>query len=290
MVTLEFHKPSTWSKGQKIGILGLVLIVIGPFLPYVVFETNFGGTIITNSYAYFNFAIWGFFIFIPFLSAFIIAMALYLKYDILLQNESTQVNIKPLIIMSLSFWFFLTYVSDVFRYFHPGNILSTYPGIGLIMIVLGFLLCFLAGFFEWRASKRAGLGVGSVSPLMGPQEKPAVQPTPSPISAAPIQNAPQQNIPKTPLNAKPIKVVDQGHEPTPSGAPITSEEVKIPDREMTAEEQKHLLRWVSHITKDGMTFERCLKCQNYVFMRATKTPDAYVFTCPECAEIFLYKK
>jgi hypothetical protein len=40
MVSLEIEKPSDWSIGKKLGVIAILLLLVGPFLPYYVFESN----------------------------------------------------------------------------------------------------------------------------------------------------------------------------------------------------------------------------------------------------------
>jgi predicted RNA-binding Zn-ribbon protein involved in translation (DUF1610 family) len=79
-------------------------------------------------------------------------------------------------------------------------------------------------------------------------------------------------------------------EPTPTAAPSVSDKVEMLTREPTSEEEKNLLRWARHINEDGQTFEQCMKCNNYVFIKAKDAGASIVFECPDCGEKFELKK
>ncbi len=294
MVSLEIEKPSTWSIGKKLGILAVILLIVGPFLPYVVSEYKIGDEVSdTNDISYFNFEWAGLWMFLPLITSILIAILLYIKSEIYLVQDDTQMQIKPLILMMWGFWFFISYLADAVRIAdeseYDGFSWSQYAGIGLWMIVLGFFLCMLVGFLEWRYPSAAGPGVPKMGLPLRRKEKPAVEVSSEPATEAVTHPAPQEGVSVTTVK-EPSGGVTVEPEPTSTAAPSVTDKVEMLAREPTSEEEKNLLRWARHINEDGQTFEQCLKCQNYVFMNAKDTGASIVFECPDCGEKFTLKK
>ena len=130
MVTLEIEKPSEWSMGKKIGFIAIILLIIGPWLPY------------NYNYSYIHYSYFGLLRFIPFLSAVLIAFLLYFKFPIYFKKDTKYVRINHFILMIWGFWFLISYFNDALPYLTPGY--------GLWVIVAGYFMCILAGLFEWR--------------------------------------------------------------------------------------------------------------------------------------------
>lgn len=268
MVSLEFEKPSDWSIGKKIAAIAMIFLIIGAFLSYSLC--------------------------LPIVSIALIVFLLYLKFDIYLEKkDETRIKINHFILILWGAWFLVSNLLLLIMLLSFNIIREFFPRIFLIGIgltVVGFFLCILAGLLEWRYPRAAGPGVSKASPSMKKKEKPTVEEASAPATVVAAQPESQKRVPVTTLREESTKVVAVKPGPSTTEAHSVSDKVEIPTREMSPEEYKNLLRWVNHIDKNGQAFEQCMKCQNYVFMKATKTPDAIVFTCPECNEVFLYKK
>ncbi len=295
MVSLEFEKPNTWSIGKKLGILAIILLILGPFLPYAVSESRIGDDTITNDISYFNFEFTGLWMLLPLFSALFIIVLLYIKFEIYLEHEGKSRNIKHFILMIWGLGFFLAYLADAIRLFHDFDTEwsshSQYAGLGLWMIVGGFFLCALIGFLEWRYPSVAGPKVPKVALPRRKEPKVAAEVSSEPAPTTVVAVEPERAPSKTMVRAEPPKV-----EPSVERKPIpvtssTEPQVveKIAAREPTSEEEKALLRWARHINRDGQTFEQCMKCQNYVFINAKDTGASIVFECPDCGESFILK-
>ncbi|MEE9151157.1 MAG: hypothetical protein V3U20_04900 [Thermoplasmata archaeon] len=291
MVSLEFEKPSTWSIGKKLGLIAILLLIVGPFMPYLVSEYTYGDFEELNSVTYFDYDVWGLFMLLPLLSALLMVFLLYLKSKIYFEKDTTRVNIKPFILMIWGFWFFLTYVADAIRIGQESTYFTLYAGYGLWMIALGFFLCAVVGFLEWRYPAVTGPGVPKVAL---PRKK-------EPKAVAEVASEPTPQVAASVEVKKPIPVVKVEEEvpkagpvvepePIPVTAPAKAKKIEAVSREPSTEEEKTLLRWARHIAEDGKTFEQCMKCEKYVFLKAKDTGDTIIFNCPECGESFTLKK
>jgi hypothetical protein len=288
MVNLEFHKPSTWSKGQKVGLIGVIALIIGPFLPYIVYEYEFGDQTVTNNYSYLIFEGWGLYMLFPFLCALIFFILLYLKVDIFMQKDSKTTNLKPFVTMALGFWFFLVHISEAARFTQYATYARRYPGIGLMLIIGGFFLCGLAGFLEWRrpstmvpqvAPKKDIVreGVASVPP------QPAVERITVVSPQDPIE---KQIVQKEPIKPKPLYPASSGNSRS------YADEYRIQSRSMqpVTKEQKTLLSWAKRLDRHKDIYEKCIKCEKYGFIEVKDTGLSLTFTCPNCNEKFTLKK
>jgi len=290
MVSLEFEKPSTWSIGKKLGLIAIILLIVGPFLPHHVYESS-GGIEYTMEISGFDYDVWGLWMLIPVLSGILLAFFLYIRFDLNLEMGSKRIRMKPFLILIWGFWFLLTYLADATRYWETveayGITNSVYPGIGLWIIVAGFFLCTVVGFLEWRYPSMVGPPVPKVG-LPKKKEKeavPEVSPESSPEVAAPIEAKKPIPVVKVEEEApKAAPVLEPG--PIPVTAPTKAEKIEAVSREPTTEEEKTLLRWARHIADDGKTFEQCMKCEKYVFLSAKDTGESIIFKCPECGESF----
>jgi len=294
MVSLEFEKPSTWSIGKKLGLIAIIFLIVGSFLPHHVYESS-GDIEYTGEISNFDYDVWGLWMLIPPLSGILLATFLYIRFDINLEMGPRNIRMKPFFMMIWGIWFFLTYLADATRYWESveayGITSSVYPGIGLWMIVAGFFLCAVVGFLEWKYPTMVGPPVPKVG-LPKRKEKEVVAeaiPEPSSEVAAPVEAK------------KPIRVVKTEEEvpkeeplvetkPIPVTAAAKAEKIEAVSREPTSEEEKTLLRWARHIAEDGKTFEQCMKCEKYVFLSAKDTGDTIVFKCPECGESYTLNK
>jgi hypothetical protein len=201
---------------------------------------------------------------------------------------------KPFILMIWGLCFFITYLADATRYSKSieifGATSSVSPGIGLVLIIIGFFLCFLVGFLEWRYPSAAGPGVPKVGLPMRKKEKPQVEVTSEVAPEIAAQPEPQEGVSVTTVKEGPSEGVTVPPEPATTAAPSVSDKVEMLAREPTSEEEKNLLRWARHINEDGQTFEQCMKCNNYVFITAKDTGASIVFECPDCGEKFELNK
>jgi hypothetical protein len=287
MVSWELERPSEWSIGKIIAPIAILLLIVGPFLPYLIVQIRGVGLDITDDRSYFDFDNSGFWMLIPLISAILIIILLYFKFDIYFEKDDKRVKINSFILMLWGFLFFLMYLSDAVlirsSVDYGGVSISYLPGIGLGMIIAGFLLCCIVGILEWRYPFTAGLKLPKVG--LGKKEEPAI--------AAEVK-AEQEAAVVPSIESEPgVKVEALKVEPIeePGPVPVTpTKKIEAVGREPTNEEEKELLKWVSHINEYGQTFEKCMKCKNYVFIRAKDTGDTILFNCPDCGASFLLKK
>lgn len=277
MVNLQFEKPSNWSKGQIIGFAAVILLIIGPFLPYY---HNYRGPYIEIEY-------FGLLRFIPFLSAILIVVLLFLEFPMYAKRDSEYVGINHFVLILWGGWFSFSYILNLFPLYGPDQ------GIGFLMIIGGFLLCVISGFFEWRYPSETR----TVEPAVeGKHEIPSSQSVvtvSSPHTTSRAKEPAQQIKPASrPLVIKTTQKRESVVEPAQVIVTSTARPGAItpPTREPVTEEEKKLLRWARHIDNYNQTYELCIKCQNYAFMKAEDTGDSIVFTCPECNVTFTLKK
>ena len=137
MVSLEFEKPSTWSIGKKLGIIAIILLFLAPFPPYRIHDEIQGDEVVeSHVISYFGIESFGFMRFLPIISAILIAILLYLKLNLYTKKDTKYVKINNFILMIWGFWFFLTYLQQVFEHTHSGPYGDVYPGYGLWMMVV----------------------------------------------------------------------------------------------------------------------------------------------------------
>jgi predicted RNA-binding Zn-ribbon protein involved in translation (DUF1610 family) len=203
-------------------------------------------------------------------------------------------KVNNFIIMGWGFIFFLCYLSDAILIVESweafGASASIYAGVGLWLIVLGFFLVLLAGFLEWRYPSMKTPGVPKVGLPMRKKEEPAVEITSEPTTEVVAQPEPQEGVSVTTVKEAPSEGVTVASEPEAAAVPSVKDKVDMLTREPTSEEEKNLLRWARHINEDGQTFEQCMKCNNYVFIKAKDAGASIVFECPDCGEKFTLKK
>lgn len=274
MVSWEFEKPSEWSIGKKIGFLAIVLLLLGLFLPFWVRDSG-SRTVNVRYIQYETFGLLGL---IPIFSALLIVLLLYLNFNIYFEKDKERMKINHFILMMWSFCFVLIYIADAIRAvdYSTGNY-TAYPGIGLYMIIFGYLFCFIAGLFEWRHPSIMGpkilfreKKVKAASPLIKPNPSRKVNPSFSIKEKAGVNASKPESIRNNPsTNTKWMEGVN---------------------REPKSQEEKILIRWSRDISKDGRIYERCLKCGNYVFLTAEDKGESLVFNCPGCRASFNLKK
>ncbi|UCG70555.1 MAG: hypothetical protein JSV09_05935 [Thermoplasmata archaeon] len=264
MVTLEIEKPSEWSMGKKIGLIAIILLIIGPWLPY------------PHNYSYIQLTYFGLLRFIPFLSAVLIAFLLYFKFPIYYKKDVKYVRINHFILMIWGFWFFISYFNYALPYLTPGY--------GIWMIVAGYFMCILAGLFEWRHQAK-------IIPTVTPLDKVSKEPTGQQIidSVSSIDQDKPLSKPRI-LEGEHKERLMVKPESTPIVPSVEPQAIEKVMREPTSDEEKILLRWTRHIDENNQTFEQCMKCGNYVFLSAKDTRDTIVFKCPDCGTSFSLKK
>jgi hypothetical protein len=148
MVNLEFERPGTWSLGQKAGALGLILMVLGPFLPYWtrLYSSGQGDSVI-----YADVTTFGLLFLIPLTTAMIFMLLLFFKLNIFILENGMLRKVNHIIIIALGSLFGLIYVIDAIRAMgYSTSFYSQFAGIGLIFIIMGYFLCTLAGYLEWQ--------------------------------------------------------------------------------------------------------------------------------------------
>ncbi|UCG70553.1 MAG: hypothetical protein JSV09_05925 [Thermoplasmata archaeon] len=265
MVSWEFEKPATCSIGKKVAVVALIFLLIGAFLSFSICT--------------------------PIITIALIVFLLYLQFDIYLEKkDETRVKINHFILIlwgalylfsSLSATFVVIWMSQSFMSF-PITWLA-----GLVLLDLGYLLCIIAGVLEWRYPSKAGPRI-KVDKKKEKEVLPEV--IPKQVSEVPTNIGADKEV-------KPMTKEDmlkEEHKQKPEQVPITpsaeSEKIEMQTREPTSEEEKVLQRWARHINESGETFEQCIKCQNYVFVKTKDTGEAIIFKCPDCGTSFTLKK
>jgi hypothetical protein len=154
MVDLKFKAPSSWSFSHKVGALAAILLVLGPFLPYWKREYLNGDS---DSVIYADINTFGLLFIIPLVSTLLIILLLHTKFDIHISNESNNKRINHFILMIWGFIFLIIYFADVVRAVsYSTSYYSQFASYGLWFIVLGFLLCMMAGYLEWKKPQMVG--------------------------------------------------------------------------------------------------------------------------------------
>jgi len=285
MASWEFEKPSTWSLGKRIGFLAVIFLLVGPFLPFWV--RDYGTR--TDDVSYIQYSTFGLLGLIPIFSALLIVLLLYLKINIYYEKDEEKVKINHFVLMMWSFCFVLIYIADAVRAKDQRTAFATaYAGIGLWMMIFGFIMCFAAGFIEWRHPLKVGPRILFKRDKKKPTNTNVIaNPYPKPVSSFESTKAISYKSGKkgntlTPKNAESI----------PSHNKYNSEAASIEavNREPRNEEEKELIRWSRHISEEGKTYERCIKCGKYVFISAEEKGGRIMFKCPECGNSFILKK
>jgi hypothetical protein len=263
MNSIEFAKPENWSIGKRTGFLSIMLLIFGPMILF------FMGSII-RSYS----------LFVAVVTIVLLITLLYTNTNIFLERGGTQRKINHFIIMVWGAWQFYSYFGLVayymtYPYTHFPYTLIT----GLWLTVIGFLLCMIAGIMEWRYPNAMGprilFGRKSDEPAEKVYKKEVR--TPSIIPSNPVPAVAGNPGPK------PVSVVT-GNPGPKSTSVITGNpySTKVSVEKPTNEDEKILMRWARHIGADGQAYEQCIGCKKYTFIKAQKSGNTVVFTCPEC--------
>ncbi|UCG70552.1 MAG: hypothetical protein JSV09_05920 [Thermoplasmata archaeon] len=278
MVSWEFEKPSEWSIGKKIGFIGIIFLIIGPFLPYLVLEDALGRVEIVIFLNYEWNRLW---MFLPHLSAILFIFLLFVKFEIYLEKDQERYNIKPIIVMIWGSWLFLTYLVDAYR-------LGNLTGSGFWIIIIGSFLCGIAGYMEWRnPSVRGPQILFGRNKIIGTSIESKTNPLPKTVTS--VEPKKLMSTTSTTGNEKAI-IRSGGSRQFEDMTPTAVKGDMVIDRELKTEEEKTLSRWLRHIQKDGRTYERCLKCGNYVFIAVEDKGKTITFKCPDCEAMFNLKK
>jgi hypothetical protein len=222
-------------------------------------------------------------VFIPFITSILIVLLFYLKVPSILNKNIGLGKINNIIIIIWGGLFFLIFLNEALSLSNTVGEWSMYPGYGLWIIIIGFLCCSLAGFFEERFPTFTVLSyMEKINKEKGTEKVPesSSQKTedktegiaPSPLNID-VQETTKEALVK-PDPAPSAPAADIKDLPYPVGEPIESEH--------TEEELRNLTRWSKHIDEHNQAYEQCMKCQNYVFMKANETQGSYIFICPEC--------
>jgi hypothetical protein len=272
MVSWEFEKPSEWSIGKRIGFFAIILLLLGLFFPFWV--RDYGSRI--DTVRYFQYETFGLLGLIPIFSALLIILLLYLNFNIYFEKDEERMKINHFILMMWSFCFILIYIADAIRAKDYSTAYATaYPGIGLWMIIFGYLFCFIAGLLEWRYPSMVGPRL-----LFRENKIKAASPV---IKSNPSREvAPSVSIQKR----EKVKVNTTTPESIRNKPSTDTKWMEGVNREPKSEEEKILIRWSRDIYKDGRIYERCLKCGNYVFLNVEDDDKRIVFKCPGCGASF----
>lgn len=286
MVYLKFKKFSTWHFGHKIGALAVVFLVLGPFLPYWGRE-YLGGR--TDSVAYADFNTFGLLFLIPLFSALLIFLLLFLNLNIYIDGNPGHKKINYHILMIWGTIFFLIYLVDVMRSIYYSTVFYfQFAGFGLWFMVIGFLLCTLAGIIQWRNPEFIGPqflnGRSRIKKVTvsADSDAPAVQ------KVHVLEDEPSLYPWENPNTSENTLKIDKLTTPQKN----TNKTVKIANkkRKYQNNEEKTLMQWLKHTSGNGRTFEQCLKCNNYGFINAKDTGSQVTFECTDCGETFLLEK
>jgi hypothetical protein len=263
MTPIEFEKPENWSFGKRTGFLSIILLIIGPLILF------FLGSII-RSYS----------VFVAFITIILMVSLLYTNTNIFLERGGLQRKINHFILIVWGGWQSFSYLELVayymsYEYNHFPYTLIT----GLLLTVMGFLLCMVAGFIEWIYPDALGPQVlfrkkagGSADKVHGPEvrTKPAQSPNPNVNAAG-----------------------NPGTRPAPAvrGNPHPEEPPRnTPEPRLSGEEEKTLQRWARHIGSDGRAYEQCIRCGQYGFITTREGAGVMTFSCPSCNSTFTLKK
>lgn len=292
---MELGKPSSWSIGKVFGLLAVVLLLLGPFLPYHTWENRSTGELDSIPYIH------GVFIdelsFIPFLSVIFIAILLFPEFPFHFEKNTRYGKINHFFLIIWGGSFFVYYIIQDLQFSASNSEWFGYPGYGYWIIIMGFICCGLAGFFErvyptltiysflhGIPTKKGTELKHEPSPEIPPQNRIEVD---HPLPQNKIENA--QPLPQIKEKEIPFKARETS-EPAPEVSKVEPREVEPPENELTVEEIRNLRRWSKHIDEHNQAYEQCMKCQNYVFMKAKETQGAFNFTCPECNTSFTLSK
>jgi hypothetical protein len=265
MNALEFDKPEDWSIGKRTGFLSIILLFFGPMILYFLDS-------IFKSYS----------LFVSSITIILMVFLLYLNTNIFLERGGSRIRINHFILMLWGAWQFWNYIrlAAIYMTYPFGHVPYTLIT-GLWFTAIGFLLCMIAGMMEWKyphvMGPRVLFGKKSVSRVPAEKEyKPEV-----PVRPVKSHN-PGTTVTGNP-GPKPATAVNGN--PHPSNPNST-----VLEREPTSEEEKILRRWARHIGSDGQAYEQCMKCGKYTFIRAQKSGNTVVFTCPECNTLYELNK
>jgi hypothetical protein len=282
-VVSQKNKKLTLSIGKLLGIIAILLLLVGPFQPYWVTEDRTTGSIgassLTDNWYDNSESI------VPFITMILILILLFPQMPFYFEKDSKFGKINHIFLMLWGASFFLSYLSAAINFIGATSEWTTYPGYGHWMIVLGFFLCGLAGFLAWGGYPAMNIPLAAEDM----KEEGKIEADTGSKTESVIQIKPKE-VDGESINKDMPPKIEAEKEPVPLIVPQTSEPQKIEAKEPTSEEEKTLRRWARHIDTYNQTYEQCIKCRNYVFMRAKDTGDAIIFSCPDCSEIYKLKK
>jgi hypothetical protein len=276
---MELGKVYLWPLGRKLALLAILLLVIGPFLPHHIDENESTGEI--DAISYMRFISFDVMVFIPFITCILIVLLFYLKVPSFLNKKIGFGNINNIIIIIWGGLFFLIFLNEAFSISHTVGEWRMYPGFGIWIIIVGFLCCSLAGFFEERLPAFTIFFHMEKKNKEKDTEK-IPEPMPQTTADNTKESAPSPHQIKEEETSQETLVIA---DPASSAPTVESKEF-----EYTEEELRNLTRWSKHIDEHNQAFEQCMKCQNYVFMMAIVTESSFQFTCPECKAAFTLNK
>ena len=274
-------KKLTLSIGKIIGIIAIFLFLVGPFQPYRVTENRTtgetGSSSLTDNWYDNSESV------VPFITVILMLILLYPQMPFYFERDSKFGKINHIFLMLWGASFFLSFLRAAIRFVGESSEWVTYPGYGHWMIVLGFFLCGLAGFLAWGGYPKVTTSKDGELVQSEGQTGNQSSTSPEPVLANPTQEEQAQ-----PIVTEESWVTKPEHVDTSPFTDPQKGEAEI--EEPTSEKVKILRRWARHIDEFSQTYELCIKCENYAFMKTKDTGDYIVFTCPECKEVFNLKK
>jgi hypothetical protein len=277
-------KSITWSPGKILGIFAIILLLIGPFLPFYVLENMSTGWINESNHLEHWFD--NLDTLSPFLTVIFILIMLYPEFPIYFEKKFKYGKINHLFLMIWGALWSYSYFNNAIRHISTRRILSVdyyiYPGYGHWLIILGFIFCSLAGFLEWRFPTMANL-----TGLLGLKKEIETEPDGEPVQKQ-VASEKIEDLSTEPMaKVKVSEVEPEGKSLPPQDIAFEKPmEIETETKAITSEEKKTLLRWARHIDEYNQSYEQCMNCQNYAFMKAKVMEDTITFTCPECDETF----
>jgi hypothetical protein len=180
--------------------------------------------------------------------------------------------------------FFLIYTVDGMRsIYYSTGFYSQFAGFGLWFMVIGFLLCTLAGIIQWRNPEFIGPQVLNGRSRIKKVTVTADNTAPADQRVHALADEPTSYPWENTKDAEIISDINKKN----SDKIMRANTQKI---ETQNHEEKVLLQWLEHTSGNGRTFEQCLKCNNYGFINTKDTGASVTFECSDCGETFLLKK
>lgn len=260
MVHYEFTRPETWSLGKKVGLLGVIFMIVGP--PFLVVA---------------GFLFLRYSLLLIVMMIILMSVLIFMEHDIYLEKGARRIKLTYFVLMVWGAWEFIIFFSLASTYWATTADYSTFTSasytniIALLFIAAGFLLCSFAGLLEWRFKE-----------VMGPQTLYWIKVH---IKGDQDVMPSVHNQAQAPVRTQPSWVKQPSENPHPP-TPTAPRPEPLMDNKTAGQEERTLRRWEASIGTDGQIYERCLRCGALTNIRARTLGDTIVFTCPQCTSSF----